>query len=125
MDSPDSSVPEKKAAQKAALRGRVSHQKAQCWARAKECLQECPGVRMGEGDLAATRLGCDLLLFYFPDVFVQNPQGTPHWAEGWGTKDPEKEQGQPPPSRGNLRKKEELGRSPFVKGHGSLQFLRV
>lgn len=123
MDSPDSSVPEKKAAQKAALRGRGSHQKAQCWAGAKECLQECRGVRMGEGDLAAARLGCDLLLFYFPDVFVQNPQGTPHWAEGWGTKDPEKEQGQPPPSRGNLRKKRSLEGALLLKGMGPFSSL--
>ena len=73
---------------------------------------------MGEGDLAATLVGCDLLLFYFPDVFVQNPQGTPHRAEGWGTKDPEREQGQPPPSRGDLRKKRSLEGALFLKGMG-------
>ena len=75
-------------------------------------------MRMGEGALAATLVGCDLLLFYFPDVFVQNPQGTPHRAEGWGTKDPEREQGQPPPSRGDLRKKRSLEGALFLKGMG-------
>lgn len=43
---------------------------------------------------------------------------TPHWAEGWGTKDPEKEQGQPPPSRGNLRKQRSLEGALLLKGMG-------
>ena len=66
----------------------------------------------------------DLLLFRFPDVFVQNPQGTSHRAEGWGTRP--REGARPAPFFwGRPEKKQEPERSPFVKGPGSLQFLRV
>lgn len=80
-------------------------------------------MRMGEGNLAATRLGCDLLLFHFPDVFVQNPQGTSHRAERWGTKDPEREQGQPPSSGGDLRKNRSLKGALLSKGLGPFSSL--